>query len=271
MNYEDFYRESYRTKFELAKSYIDSGQQVPYSCRCVDHPNTWGEGIDWRALERAAGRYNDMLSRAIHDYYISHKNAVRRQEHSNQMREQQQRRQNEREATERRNREEKEAKEREEKLEELRAEIREEKEQLEREREKLQEEAREREIEQNRKASLSELSDPALKIRDKDIEKYLNSDGTINRAALTHWKNNLRNKEILAQRQNDWSTITENNPLIDTETHSETIVCHACGKNNLRTAKFCAGCGTSLQKECPGCHKLLSHTAKFCSACGHAL
>lgn len=46
------------------------------------------------------------------------------------------------------------------------------------------------------------------------------------------------------------------------------IKCGACGHTSAEDAKFCAGCGQSLNEKCEECGKLVLLTQKFCGSCG---
>jgi hypothetical protein len=49
------------------------------------------------------------------------------------------------------------------------------------------------------------------------------------------------------------------------------IVCPKCKHENLRTAKSCAKCGTSLIFTCPICKSETLLGSKFCSGCGQEI
>src|SRR6476469_7598635 len=48
-------------------------------------------------------------------------------------------------------------------------------------------------------------------------------------------------------------------------------VCAACGTENPAGAKFCTGCGASLQATCAACETVNPSGARFCSECGAPL
>src|SRR5438132_5377595 len=47
--------------------------------------------------------------------------------------------------------------------------------------------------------------------------------------------------------------------------------CAACGHENPEGARFCASCGTSLERSCPACGASLAADASFCTSCGTRL
>ena len=47
--------------------------------------------------------------------------------------------------------------------------------------------------------------------------------------------------------------------------------CGACGNENREGAKFCRGCGASLQSACPSCGANLSGEDRFCDSRGRGL
>lgn len=47
--------------------------------------------------------------------------------------------------------------------------------------------------------------------------------------------------------------------------------CINCGKNNLKRAKFCNGCGKELLIKCINCEKENSSDSSFCNYCGYTL
>ena len=47
--------------------------------------------------------------------------------------------------------------------------------------------------------------------------------------------------------------------------------CPSCGYENPDGARFCAGCGSSLEQVCPSCGASLPADASFCSSCGAKL
>ena len=49
------------------------------------------------------------------------------------------------------------------------------------------------------------------------------------------------------------------------------MFCTTCGAENRETAKFCAGCGVSLQRACAVCAHPLARGARFCDECGAAV
>jgi class 3 adenylate cyclase len=46
--------------------------------------------------------------------------------------------------------------------------------------------------------------------------------------------------------------------------------CRSCGRENVPDARFCAGCGSSLDLACPACHVQADPSARYCPACGAA-
>jgi class 3 adenylate cyclase/tetratricopeptide (TPR) repeat protein len=46
------------------------------------------------------------------------------------------------------------------------------------------------------------------------------------------------------------------------------LICESCSHKNRTSARFCAACGSSLEKQCPKCMKVLSATANYCDGCG---
>ena len=49
------------------------------------------------------------------------------------------------------------------------------------------------------------------------------------------------------------------------------MVCPSCGTENPEGAKFCTGCGASLQRVCPSCGTSNGAGARFCGECGTPL
>ncbi|MCZ6841208.1 MAG: zinc ribbon domain-containing protein, partial [SAR324 cluster bacterium] len=47
--------------------------------------------------------------------------------------------------------------------------------------------------------------------------------------------------------------------------------CGKCGHSNRAEARFCEGCGASLERLCPSCGNAVTAQATFCDACGHSL
>jgi len=47
-----------------------------------------------------------------------------------------------------------------------------------------------------------------------------------------------------------------------------TVECANCHSQVQAGAKFCAECGTPMQKHCTNCNASLSGSAKFCAECG---
>jgi Double zinc ribbon len=47
--------------------------------------------------------------------------------------------------------------------------------------------------------------------------------------------------------------------------------CSKCGADNRDIARFCDGCGASMQPQCASCGALGRPGAKFCDTCGAAL
>jgi adenylate cyclase len=49
------------------------------------------------------------------------------------------------------------------------------------------------------------------------------------------------------------------------------VLCSVCGHENPEGARFCASCGSTLERACPSCGALLPTDAGFCTACGTKL
>ena len=47
--------------------------------------------------------------------------------------------------------------------------------------------------------------------------------------------------------------------------------CSVCGQENPEGARFCASCGSPLERTCPSCGASLPADAGFCPACGTKL
>ena len=47
--------------------------------------------------------------------------------------------------------------------------------------------------------------------------------------------------------------------------------CPQCQFDNLTDARFCSGCGSSLEMACPGCGKANLPGSRFCNRCGQSL
>jgi membrane protease subunit (stomatin/prohibitin family) len=63
-----------------------------------------------------------------------------------------------------------------------------------------------------------------------------------------------------------------NNPINPNAILNETkILCPNCNEENPTNAKFCIGCGETLEKpkkSCPSCNAVITGNAKFCPECG---
>ena len=46
------------------------------------------------------------------------------------------------------------------------------------------------------------------------------------------------------------------------------LICGNCSHRNRTSARFCAACGTSLERQCPQCMKVVPATANYCDSCG---
>ena len=46
------------------------------------------------------------------------------------------------------------------------------------------------------------------------------------------------------------------------------LICGSCNRKNRTSSRFCAGCGSHLERQCPKCMKVLSATANYCDSCG---
>lgn len=44
--------------------------------------------------------------------------------------------------------------------------------------------------------------------------------------------------------------------------------CPQCHQMNLDQARFCAGCGVELERECYTCHRIVPADARYCPYCG---
>jgi len=101
-------------------------------------------------------------------------------------------------------------------------------------------------------------------------------------------------KRMLEDRRRGVKPVTKKEapaPVPSARQTEETQICESCGAENPEDAKFCIGCGNTLQKEtpeeiadeslpqsgsedykiCPNCqHHNKSH-AKFCVVCGHKM
>src|SRR5215210_144070 len=49
------------------------------------------------------------------------------------------------------------------------------------------------------------------------------------------------------------------------------MVCASCGTENPAGARFCMGCGATLERRCPNCGTPAPAEARFCMACGYSL
>ena len=46
------------------------------------------------------------------------------------------------------------------------------------------------------------------------------------------------------------------------------IFCGNCNHKNRTSARFCASCGSTLERQCPKCTKTASAIANYCDNCG---
>ncbi|MBT8433077.1 MAG: zinc ribbon domain-containing protein, partial [Gammaproteobacteria bacterium] len=46
------------------------------------------------------------------------------------------------------------------------------------------------------------------------------------------------------------------------------LICGNCNHKNRTSSRFCANCGSTLERQCPKCMKVLSATANYCDSCG---
>ena len=46
------------------------------------------------------------------------------------------------------------------------------------------------------------------------------------------------------------------------------LICGSCNHKNRTSARFCASCGSTLERQCPECMKVVSANAKYCDSCG---
>ena len=44
--------------------------------------------------------------------------------------------------------------------------------------------------------------------------------------------------------------------------------CPSCGSTTAPDARFCASCGTPLERRCASCRTILPEGARFCPSCG---
>ena len=49
------------------------------------------------------------------------------------------------------------------------------------------------------------------------------------------------------------------------------MICGACQFDNPTDARFCCGCGRSLETACPACGKTNPPGSRFCCGCGQSL
>ncbi len=59
-------------------------------------------------------------------------------------------------------------------------------------------------------------------------------------------------------------------PAEQPKTSEKTVICPSC-LQEVKILKFCKFCGSKLQKECQNCGKINAITAKFCTGCGHTI
>lgn len=46
------------------------------------------------------------------------------------------------------------------------------------------------------------------------------------------------------------------------------LICGSCNHKNRTSAKFCASCGSTLERQCPECMKVVTASANYCDSCG---
>ena len=46
------------------------------------------------------------------------------------------------------------------------------------------------------------------------------------------------------------------------------LICGSCNHRNRTNARFCASCGSPLERQCPECMKVLPAAANYCDSCG---
>lgn len=49
------------------------------------------------------------------------------------------------------------------------------------------------------------------------------------------------------------------------------MLCPGCGRDNRGEARFCDGCGATLERRCPSCERELRSGARFCDGCGASI
>lgn len=59
-------------------------------------------------------------------------------------------------------------------------------------------------------------------------------------------------------------------PAIKPKISDKTVICPSCSQE-VKLLKFCKFCGSKLQKECENCGKINAITAKFCTGCGQSM
>jgi len=96
---------------------------------------------------------------------------------------------------------------------------------------------------------------------------------------LKNWKNHIFSEEGHNQfeesEDEDDHDDEEEEPSITiikkspaAEPSAKGAICPKCKKVARIGAKFCAGCGTKLERSCISCGRQLKATSKFCPQCG---